>query len=133
MTGAGGKPIIPVLGVLIGSMALATGAFNVASASANLSGAGAQSAAVASQGGEKPAPATGQVVVFETETRALTAFNNPEDCNNAPALAHTIVNLTDKTITLFADDRCGTPLIELRPGFGSHVAPEQSFADIGDD
>lgn len=74
--------------------------------------------------------ATGQVVVFETETNAMTAFADPAACNNAPELAHTIMNFTDQDITLFADDRCGVELIDVRPGFGSHVAPGQSFAAI---
>ncbi len=74
--------------------------------------------------------ATGHVVVFETETTAMTVFADATACNNAPELAHTIMNFTDKDITLFADDRCGVELIDIRPGFGSHVAPDQSFTAL---
>lgn len=97
--------------------------------------AGALVSAVANQAaltaGETAPPTIGQVVVFEIETRAMTAFDDPGACNNAPALAHTIMNFTSEDITLFADDRCGIELIDVRPGFGSHVAPGQSFAAIG--
>ena len=67
-----------------------------------------------------------RVIVFENEFTPLTAFDDIESCNNAPPLAHTIMNLTSRPITLYADDICGVPLVELGPNFGSHVAPGQS-------
>ena len=68
-----------------------------------------------------------RVIVFENELTPLTAFDDVESCNNAPPLAHTIMNLTSRPITLYLDDICGVPLVELQPNFGSHVAPGQSF------
>lgn len=69
-----------------------------------------------------------QVVAFETEFVPLTAFDDLQQCNNAPRFAHTIVNLTSAPVVLYADDRCVTPLVEVKPGYGSHVAPGQSFS-----
>lgn len=110
-----------LLGASIASLALAAGALTIATPSPDA--AGAQAAA----------PPAGQIVIFETEATALSTGYDPQACNNAPALAHTITNHTDKPITLFADDRCGVPLVDVAPGFGSHVAPGQSFADISDE
>lgn len=108
-----------LLSACIACLALAAAAFTVVGP-ASVETADAQAPAA-----ESP---EGKVVVFETETTALTTFDNPEDCNNAPELAHTITNHTDKPITLYADDRCGVPLVDVAPGFGSHVAPGQSFS-----
>ena len=71
-----------------------------------------------------------QVIVFENELTPLTSFDDIESCNNAPPLAHTIMNLTTRPITLYQDPVCGVPLVELQPNFGSHVAPGQSFRAI---
>ncbi|MPZ65444.1 MAG: hypothetical protein GEU83_07965 [Pseudonocardiaceae bacterium] len=75
-----------------------------------------------------PPSMTGQLVIFEHELAPLTSFNDPNRCNNAPPLAHLIVNLTDDDIVLYADDRCAVPLVTVKPGYGSHVAPGQSFS-----
>lgn len=69
----------------------------------------------------------GKITIFEHEVTQLSAFENPDLCHNAPALAHTIANLTDRKMVLFADERCGVPLAFLEAGSGSHVAPGQSF------
>lgn len=71
---------------------------------------------------------TERVVVFELETLPLTTFEDTQKCNNAPLNAHTIVNLTSKSVWLYADDRCENRLFEVQPNFGSHVAPRQSFS-----
>lgn len=108
-----------LLGACIACLALGATAFTVAGPP-SVETADAQAPAAASP--------EGKVVVFETEFTEMTTFDNPEACNNAPELAHTIMNHTDKPITLYADDRCGVPLVDVKPGFGSHVAPGQSFA-----
>ena len=112
-------------------------ASNVAAPSGKTGGVDASARALGSRvpaqavaAADDAARTTGQVVVFETETRGMTAFDDPRACNNAPDFAHTIMNFTNEDITLFADDRCGVELIDVRPGFGSHVAPGQSFAAV---
>lgn len=110
-----------LLGASIAGLALAAGALTVAAPSPDTAGA------------QAPAPPAGQIVIFETESTALSTGYDPQACNNAPALAHTITNHTDKPITLYADDRCGVPLVDVAPGFGSHVAPGQSFSESFDE
>lgn len=90
--------------------------------------AGLLTAAAASATSAPPVEKTGQVVIFEHELTPLVAFGDPGACNNAPALAHTLVNLTDEPIVLYTDDRCGVPLVAVEPGHGSHVSPGQSFS-----
>lgn len=93
-----------------------------------LGAAGLLTAAAALPARQAAVVATGQVVIFQHELTPLVAFDDPAACNNAPALAHTLVNLTDETIILFTDDRCGVPLFIVKSGHGSHVSPGQSFS-----
>ena len=77
------------------------------------------------------AASDGQVVIFEHELTELMHYDDPSACNNAPPLAHTLVNLTDHSVMLDADERRGQALFSAEPGFPAHVAPGQSFSAAG--
>jgi len=76
-------------------------------------------------------PAHGQVIVFSHERKRVTVTTNPAGCTRLPALAHVLVNLTDRTVRLYADPLClvpSAPFVTVRPGYGSHVSAVGSFA-----
>lgn len=78
--------------------------------------------------------ASGQVVVYSTQLRPLDVYKDPRGCIKLPVDAHVLDNLTDSTITVYADPFCTIPLTEnaltlgqLKPGYGTHVSGAGSF------
>ncbi|MGS2647758.1 hypothetical protein [Streptosporangium sp. LJ11] len=67
--------------------------------------------------------ATGQVVVFSTEFQELTTWNDPTGCHTLPLGAHQLNNQTDGDIQVYNDPLCLTPVLTVKPGYGSHVPP----------
>ncbi len=67
-------------------------------------------------------PATGFVLVFETEFTPAVRFENPSGCYKLPLTSHVLVNQTASTVTVHADPLCLLPGLPVAPGYGSHVA-----------
>jgi hypothetical protein len=82
-----------------------------------------------------PTPAPGPVVIFSTEFQPLTVYANPQGCVKLPLGAHVLANLTDKTVTTYADPFCAIPLpppfMSIKPGHGAHVSPVAGSFKVG--
>jgi hypothetical protein len=79
--------------------------------------------------------ATGQVVVYSSQFQPLDVYRDPKGCNQLPPFAHVLDNLTDSTITVYADPWCTVPFAEdglsfgrLAAGYGTHVTGAGSFS-----
>jgi hypothetical protein len=67
--------------------------------------------------------ATGQVLVFETESAPVTIYEDPSGCHKLSAAAHVLINETGETVRIYSDPLCLMPSLAVPPGYGSHVAP----------
>jgi hypothetical protein len=67
--------------------------------------------------------ATGQVVLFFTELQPLTTWDNPTGCHKLPALVHQLNNHTDGDVQVYNDPFCLTPMLTIKPSYGSHIPP----------
>jgi len=82
------------------------------------------------------AEASGQVVVFSTETEPLAVYQDPAGCHKLPPLSHVVDNLSDRPIKVYADPFCTVPATlpnhgpvgTLAPGYGTHVTGVGSFS-----
>jgi hypothetical protein len=72
----------------------------------------------------EPKPAsTGKIIIFSTEFQPLDQYKDPSGCLQMPALAHIIVNLTDRDVTAYGFPGCvGPSIFTVKPGFGIHTA-----------
>ncbi|MFC8717937.1 hypothetical protein [Kitasatospora sp. NPDC057198] len=73
-----------------------------------------------------PAPAaarsaSGDVAVFSTEVQPLDVYHDPAGCQQLPAMAHVLNNLTDRPVKVYGNPFCLGPSVVVQPGYGTHV------------